>query len=1226
MVDPIHQIYMQEFRVHMASLAQSEAAVKWHTQKQSGHFNRMALDAEGSFKKTVSNAGRMAFRYTYYALIVGRLAQYTLSRLFTKPFIKAGEEIDKMRGRLAILSQETGQYIKVLEGTAFQLSLALPHTLTQVLSGMTEMVKAGTHLRDVFDDIQSASYMALLSGRSMAEEARFLSTVVGVYGTFVTASGEIRRYTTEQLADIHALAQTMSRFSHAELATALQNVIGPAAAYGIGYEELVSSVLFYARAGIEPAAAGTMFRRLFTHGIKEQFQVFSASAIDWLRRQVPYLLDETSDLHRRYVEIHDQEGKRDVVTELVERIGRAPTEQTLENLLEAPFWVGTALRVAQAMGDRRVADHAIQTLTQIMGVREATPFLALAGVTGERDGTLLAGIQLLQTYVAELKNAHGETDRMMETWKQTYSWAKDQATATSEAFRGAIGTPMMEIKGMATLMKTSWLGAITGMLTGTYDVAKILEKLVDEGMDRFEAMRRIALPRTGESHPLILQAQRIQERGSTTAALLGQLALVAGSIIRISALAGLGVSAWGLMSVKAGDVRENFARGLTSGVTGKSYLNLFAGTQIARGMVGYQPRDAAGRWMKKTMLPTQMTHTPEFTPSTVATGMKLPLMGRMPTHLATGLMMGQITAKTAIWEWLKAAKGGPFGVIAAAVASIMSLFWMWNEDLAGVRTAAQGAVGALRDVDRGVDAVVELLRALGTLLHLRPIVSGLRQGVNVALHGFALAVRGITEVAQFSFRIVSAVANFTPIRFITDDVIGLVAKIYFGFVGFVGAITVLAWSVSLLKLRTMQLAGWIKRKLLIQAGMGLPGAVIALAGRTGRYLGGLLEGIFITTGKVVRWFVRLVTGQLAGAAAGVGAGAFLKGKLAWIAAGLMRPIATFIYNLFHASTALMKFYTWMTGVFIPMLQRHLITRFLGNTLLRLITWMRGLVIAKGAATAAGLAASTISTTAVIGGAAAAGAGGAAAAKATGAAIAAKTAAGAGGAAAAGTGLALLGMKTMGIGLLAGGAIYGLVRLFSSLANRTEGTYLDQMDAVSSLVLRKGQLPSGALETRSGRQLVHSLRKLETIAPWETMQLDQELRRAETILAAIERNTRPISEDGPYVHPADMGFGDRARYFKEMSDMWMSEGERGGLYGRFHTAVSSGNWAQAMEWYERIRSQEVSVSVTNNIEVKGDFSEDDAVRIAHTIEDAIRRAFENRSILDGYRSPQTEMGL
>jgi len=682
-------------------------------QAVSREFQRGMSGASAAIGRVADEFGRMAFRYTYYAMIIGRLSQYVLGRLMTRPFYQAAQEMDSARAQLRVLTEDTAKYIDLLTQAAQQLALVLPETATDIVQGFTAALRAGRPLSELRDLIESASSLRLISKQALRTEVEYMSLLRAAYPG----------YTPGRLGDIMAKAATMSVFGVAELEDAVRRGLSTMASLGMAFESGVAQILSFAQVGVEPTRAGTMLRRLTMRELQPRIRQWSASAFSYLRSWAYRLADETGEYFQRLVE--GLGGDIERARAIVREIQNMPQVPDYTRPGETTYWTATAAQIAQILEPERYYQRIRPGLTEIWGVREVEPFLAVAGFRYKTPtGEILRGIEAFRYLEQTLRDSEGALKRVIAEYRKSYEWAEAQARATSQAFKQTLGLPMLENVRIFKLAQTAIVGALVGLITGS-----------DKLMDRWQELG-------GTMEALKQAVQDSSSRlGQFRAAMIATTIQVTGIFMKILGLLGLAASTFGLIGVKAMDVAEQM---------------------IAEGtipLLGAIPGEILARARRTVILPG----------------------GRRVTQ-------GQWSPLYVIWRALLAKAASPFKTITAIFTSILALAWIWHANLGRIRSRMDNLVGRLEGVTDIVKTIADTVRGffypLTSLLSglrvgfnaaLNLFAWGLRGAIEIfTLLGKALRAmwespfgRAVRFIVSFPLKMFGGVAGFfTGLAFI----------------------------------------------------------------------------------------------------------------------------------------------------------------------------------------------------------------------------------------------------------------------------------------------------------------------------------------------------------------------------------------------------------------------------------------------------------------------------
>lgn len=166
--------------------------------------------------------------------------------------VKTGMTFDKEMSKVQAISGATSDELKAMRDQAIQLGSSTSKSSTEVAAGMKELSAAGFTAIEVMGAIPGVISASEASGADMAQTAEVMASTLNIFSMEASKAGKV--------ADILAKTANISAADITDMQYALKYAGPPAAALGIGLEELSGSIGILTNAGMKGEQAGTTLR------------------------------------------------------------------------------------------------------------------------------------------------------------------------------------------------------------------------------------------------------------------------------------------------------------------------------------------------------------------------------------------------------------------------------------------------------------------------------------------------------------------------------------------------------------------------------------------------------------------------------------------------------------------------------------------------------------------------------------------------------------------------------------------------------------------------------------------------------------------------------------------------------------------------------------------------------------------------------------------------------
>lgn len=200
---------------------------------------------------TISGAGRSlgAMASALMPLSAGIVAIGTLG-------VKTFMDVEASIKAAAVKAGASNDEMKAMLKTAGELGAKFPISTKEAAVTMNELAAAGFDAQQVMGAMPGIIQASVASGEDLASTSNVVSSALSIWNLKI---GDIQK-NTEHVADVIQQAANISKLGMSDFGIAMQYAGGPAAALGVGIEELSVSMGIMANNGIEASTIGTSLR------------------------------------------------------------------------------------------------------------------------------------------------------------------------------------------------------------------------------------------------------------------------------------------------------------------------------------------------------------------------------------------------------------------------------------------------------------------------------------------------------------------------------------------------------------------------------------------------------------------------------------------------------------------------------------------------------------------------------------------------------------------------------------------------------------------------------------------------------------------------------------------------------------------------------------------------------------------------------------------------------
>ena len=427
--------------------------------------SREAAESQRQLNATIYDSSRVAFRYSYYALMALQLGQALLARKILQAPIKIAADAEIWAAKLKALGPEVKEQFGAIEKAAEHIAMTLPYTFTEAMEAMEKLYRVGRPAEKLGEEAQAVAQLALISGRSLEAEAGLVGTILNVFARDGIQAMDV--------VDELAKAMTLSRFSIGDFDAALSNAMATAAAFNQTFESTLTMITALGRAGVEASRAGTMVRRLLARiGEPDVMQFY-----EQMTELYPRVIQRWNEM----VQQGQVEGPQIPLPEVLPTLYNPETgdiTQDMGRVIVATaqamnLWIKAADSAIERAERWRLAQ---QELYRLFGIRQIEPFLAMANVTYQAGGKIYAGLEAYDKMQEEIRKATEGLGFSAEYVKEvmgTWQMAQRQWESSSKIFQQLFGTVMMRTAEPFIRLKTEVVNFFTKLAQSSPVLTKV---------------------------------------------------------------------------------------------------------------------------------------------------------------------------------------------------------------------------------------------------------------------------------------------------------------------------------------------------------------------------------------------------------------------------------------------------------------------------------------------------------------------------------------------------------------------------------------------------------------------------------------------------------------------------------------------------------------------------------------------------------------------------------
>jgi TP901 family phage tail tape measure protein len=165
---------------------------------------------------------------------------------------KKAMDFEAQIDRVGAIAEATDKEVKALSQSALDLGASTSKSATEVAKGQESLAALGFTAKDIIGAMPGVISAAEASGSDMAQTAEVMASTLNIFGMEASKATDV--------ADILAKTANISAADLTDMQYALKYAGPPAAALGIGLEELSASIGIMTDAGMKGEQAGTTLR------------------------------------------------------------------------------------------------------------------------------------------------------------------------------------------------------------------------------------------------------------------------------------------------------------------------------------------------------------------------------------------------------------------------------------------------------------------------------------------------------------------------------------------------------------------------------------------------------------------------------------------------------------------------------------------------------------------------------------------------------------------------------------------------------------------------------------------------------------------------------------------------------------------------------------------------------------------------------------------------------
>ena len=351
------------------------------------------------------NVSREMYRYTFYAMAAMRIGTGLLQAAILKNLVGAATAGQDSLSRLGAISHEASLRLGDISKTATEVALRTPHSFASIVKGIEVLYRAGLSLKEAEAAIDAVARLATISGRSLATEAEFISTILISFRETLGEGGAARAI------NMLTEASKLSRYWFGDLEEALSNSMATASALNQTLEQTLAILTALGQKGVPAAQAGTLISRTLS-------QMGSEKVINFF--------EESLAVYREL------------------GLGEPPalfTPAGLGDMGEIMIAAAEAWEKAMSMVPEELLPEAqkirLMTLSEIFGIRGIRMFLALSDYG-------LENYRKMRDTIAGINSELGASEEYMQRLSSSWFFSREFFRNASVAVRQMLGLPLVQ--------------------------------------------------------------------------------------------------------------------------------------------------------------------------------------------------------------------------------------------------------------------------------------------------------------------------------------------------------------------------------------------------------------------------------------------------------------------------------------------------------------------------------------------------------------------------------------------------------------------------------------------------------------------------------------------------------------------------------------------------------------------------------------------------------------
>lgn len=168
--------------------------------------------------------------------------------------IRAFFEFDKALKEIQAVTGITNEELKILSDRAIQVSVATPHSTTEIAKLSRMLIQAGLSAGQTSGILMDVAKVATVSGSSLESVGKAYTTAMFAWGMSTKES--------EKIGNILAATLNYSRLQIDDLATAYNYVAASASQFNLSFEETNAALAVFSNMGIRASTSATGFTKI----------------------------------------------------------------------------------------------------------------------------------------------------------------------------------------------------------------------------------------------------------------------------------------------------------------------------------------------------------------------------------------------------------------------------------------------------------------------------------------------------------------------------------------------------------------------------------------------------------------------------------------------------------------------------------------------------------------------------------------------------------------------------------------------------------------------------------------------------------------------------------------------------------------------------------------------------------------------------------------------------